>query len=384
MQNFTFHNPTRIHFGSGQIRRIGREIPEGARVLLGYGGGSIMTNGVHAQVRAALGSRTVVEFGGIEANPDLATLQRAIDLVREERLDFLLAVGGGSVLDGVKLVAAAVPFEGDPWDLVIGSAKPRSALPIGAVMTLPATGSEMNGYSVISRRSSEEKRSFGSPLLFPRFAILDPETTGSLPPRQVANGVVDAFVHVVEQYLTYPVDAPLQDRFAEGILQTLIEIGPVTLANPNDYAARASLVWSATMALNGLIAVGVPEDWATHTIGHELTALHGIDHGQTLAIVLPALLQHQAASKHAKLLQFADRIWGIREGSDAERIAGGIARMRSFFESLGVRTRLGDYGLTTEVASVVANRLASRGAVALGERKEVTPTAVEAILQLAA
>ncbi|MEO5799405.1 MAG: iron-containing alcohol dehydrogenase, partial [Gemmatimonadales bacterium] len=380
MQNFTFHNPTRIHFGRGQIRRIDREIPADARVMLAFGGGSIKTNGVHEQVRAALGNRHVVEFGGIEANPDVATVERAIALVRAEKVDFLLAVGGGSVLDGVKLVAAAALLDVDPWAVVLGNVKPSKVLPIGSVMTLPATGSEMNGFSVISRRATEEKRSFGSPLLFPQFSILDPETTFSLPPRQIANGVVDAFVHVIEQYLTYPADAPLQDRFAEGILQTLVEIGPKTLADPTDYDARATFVWSATLALNGLIAAGVPEDWATHSIGHELTALHGLDHGQTLAVVLPALLDHQRDSKRAKLIQFAERLWGIREGSDAARIAAGIARMRAFFESMGVPTRLSDYGLTAAVAPVVAHRLAERGAVALGERKDVTPAAVEAIL----
>lgn len=384
MENFTLQNPTRIHFGRGQIASISREIDPDARVLLAYGAGSIFANGVHAQVRAALGTRHVIEFGGIEANPDIATLERAIALVRSERLDFLLAVGGGSVLDGIKLVALAAHHDGDPWELVIGKTKSKSALPLASVMTLPATGSEMNRYAVISRRATQEKRSFGNPLVSPRFSILDPETTYSLPPRQVANGIVDTFTHVMEQYLTYPAEAPLQDRFAEGILQTLIEFGPATFADPTNYSARASLVWSSTLALNGLIGAGVPEDWATHTIGHELTALHGIDHARTLAIVLPALLEHEQESKRSKLLQFAERIWGIREGSDVERISAALTRMREFFESLGVGTRLSDYGIGAEVAPLVAARLTARGAVALGERKLITPAAVEAILRLAA
>lgn len=382
MLPFTFHNPTRILFGRGQIAGIAREIPSEAKVMLTFGGGSIQQNGVHDQIQAALKNHDVVAFGGIEPNPSFETLMKAVDLARQERVDFLLAAGGGSVVDGTKFIAAAVPFKGDPWDLCLRHTPPESALPLGAVLTLPATGSESNGYAVITRKATQDKLAFGHPSLFPRFAVLDPETTFSLPPRQVANGVVDAFVHVAEQYLTYPAAAPLQDRLAESILQTLLEVGPRTLADPRDYEARASLMWCATLALNGLIGAGVPQDWATHALGHELTALHGIDHGRTLAIVLPNLLWVQREEKRAKLLQFAERVWGLREGSEGVRIEGGIVRAREFFESLGVSTHLEDYNPDRDRSEEIVGRLERRGALPLGERKSIDAAKVREILLL--
>ncbi len=385
MENFTFHNPTRLHFGRGQIAKLADEIPANARVLLLAGGGSIKRNGVYDQVRAALTGRTVFEHFGVEANPDYRTLMEAVALCRRERVEWVLPVGGGSVLDGAKFVAAAVRFGGEPWDILTQrvSALPH-ALPIGAVLTLPATGSEANGAAVISRRETKEKLAFISPDVYPRFSILDPETTYSLPPRQIANGIGDAFAHVIEQYLTFPADAAVQDRFAEGVMQTLIEVGPRTLAHPTDAAARANLVWAATCALNGWIGVGVPQDWATHMIGHELTALHDIDHARTLAIVLPSLLHVQREVKRGKLLQYAVRVWGITEGSDDARIDAAIARTRAFYESIGIKTRLSDYGVSIETAAEVARRLAARGMVRLGERGDITPAKVEQILRLAA
>jgi NADP-dependent alcohol dehydrogenase len=386
MENFTFHNPTRIHFGKGQITQLAKEIPADARVLLLAGGGSIKANGVLAQVQAALGSRTVREFWGVEANPDFDTLMQAVALARQEKLDWVLPVGGGSVLDGAKFVAAAVPFAGDPWDFVVNHGGGiKSALPIAAVLTLPATGSEANCFSVISRRALKEKLAFGHPAVFPRCSILDPETTMSLPATQTANGVGDAFCHVLEQYLTFPAEAAVQDRFAEGVLRTLVEIGPKTLANPHDYATRANFVWAATCALNGWISPGVPQDWSTHTIGHELTALHGIDHARTLAIVLPSLLQAQRVQKRGKLLQYAERVWDLRDGSEDARIDGAIAKTRAFYESLGIRTHLSDYQVdATKTAPEVARRLAARGMNAFGERGDITPAKVEAILRAAA
>ena len=386
MENFTFHNPTRIHFGRGQISKLDRELPATARVLLLAGGGSIKQNGVYAQVKAALGARTVVEFFGVEANPDYDTLMRAVGIARRERLDWILPVGGGSVLDGAKFVAAAVPYAGeDPWQiLVTQGTKLTAALPIGAVLTLPATGSEANGAAVISRRAIKEKLAFISPVVFPKFSILDPETTFSLPARQIANGIGDAFCHVIEQYLTYPADAAVQDRFAESVLRVLIDEGPKTLAHPTDYTARANLVWAATCALNGFIGVGVPQDWATHVIGHELTALHEIDHARTLAIVLPNLMQVQRATKRAKLLQYAERVWDLRDGSDDARIDAAIAKTRAFYESLGIKTRLSDYNVPATTAAEVAQRLAKRGVSAIGERGDITPAKVEEILRLAA
>lgn len=384
MQNFEFYNPVRILFGKGQIAAIAREIPVGARILLTYGGGSIKANGVYDQVKAALAGRPLFEFGGIQPNPRLETLLRAVELVRKEGLDFLLAVGGGSVLDGTKFIAAAVHFQGNPWDIVAKAAPVRTAVPLGAVLTLPATGSEMNCFAVITRWETREKLPFECPLVYPRFSVLDPETTFSLSLRQIGNGIVDAFVHTMEQYMTYPVNAPLQDRLAESILQTLIEEGPKTLAHPRDYDARANLMWCATLALNGLIAAGVPQDWATHMIGHELTALHDLDHAQTLAVVLPALLEVKRDTKRAKLLQYAERVWKIHSGQPEERISAAIARTRGFFEQVGLPTRLSAYGVGPDTILLVADRLQQRGWVGLGERADITPAQVRDILERSA
>lgn len=371
MQNFDFYNPTRIFFGPGRIAEVAREVPTDARVLVTYGGGSVLKNGTLAEVRAALADRATFEFGGIEPNPTYETMMEAVALARRERVDFLIAVGGGSVIDGTKFVAAAIPFEGDPWDILARHAPVTSAVPFGAVLTLPATGSEMNAGSVVSRRETQDKLFFVSPLVFPRFSVLDPTKTYTLPPRQIANGVVDAFVHVAEQYLTYPADAKVQDRFAEGLMLTLIEEGPKALAEPENYQVRANLMWTATLALNGLIGAGVPQDWATHMIGHEVTALHGLDHAQTLAIVLPAMLQVRRDEKRAKLLQYAERVWDLRDGSEDARIDASIARTRAFFEALGVPTRLGAYGIGAEAIDRLIGHLDRHGMIALGEHRSV-------------
>lgn len=382
MNNFVFHNPVRVLFGKGQIAAIAKEIPADARVLLTAGGGSIKENGVHDQVRRALDGRDVREFWGIEPNPQYRTLMKAVELARQDKVDYLLAVGGGSVCDGTKFIAAAVGFEGDPWDLLAKRARLTSALPMGAVLTLPATGSEMNSFAVVSREG--DKRAFGNALLYPRFSVLDPETTFSLPARQIGNGIVDAFTHTMEQYLTFPAEAPLQDRFAESILRTLIEVGSVTFAEPRNYDARATLMWAATMALNGIIGVGVPQDWATHNVGHELTALYGIDHARTLALVLPSMLRVRREAKRAKLLQYAERVWGLAGGpggaDDDARIDDAIEKTRAFFESVGVPTRLGAYGLGAEVVPAVLGNLAGRGEIALGERRDVGRDTVEQVL----
>ncbi len=382
MMEFEFCNPTRIIFGSGRIAEISRHVGAQARVLVLYGGGSIRRNGTLDEVRHALGDRHVQEFEGIEPNPTYETLMRAVEIARRDRIDFLLAVGGGSVLDGTKFVAAAVPFEGDPWDILLQEGtNVQQALPLGTVLTLPATGSEMNTNAVISRKANSAKLSFSSPHVYPRFSILDPEKTFTLPPRQIANGVVDAFVHVVEQYLTYPVNAVVQDRLAEALLQALIEIGPKALAAPHDYDERANLMWAATLALNGLIGAGVPQDWATHSIGHELTALYGIDHARTLAVVLPSMLTVRREAKRAKLLQYAERVWQITNGSDDERIDAAIASTRAFFESLSVLTRLSQYEVDeSRAADTVAAQLRAHGKTALGERQEVDPEMARAIV----
>ncbi|KFB71125.1 MAG: Alcohol dehydrogenase YqhD [Candidatus Accumulibacter phosphatis] len=384
MQNFTFHNPTRILFGQGRIADIAAEIPAGARVLITYGGGSVVRSGTLDEVKAALKNFTVFEFAGIEPNPTYETLMQAVALARREKVDFLLAVGGGSVIDGTKFIAAAIPFAGDPWDMLAKRAAVTSAIAFGSVLTLPATGSEMNNGAVITRRASNDKLAFLNDRLFPRFSVLDPSKTFTLPPRQVANGVVDAFVHIAEQYLTYPADAKVQDRFAEGLLLTLIEEGPRALREPENYAVRANLMWTATLALNGLIGAGVPQDWATHMLGHELTVLHGLDHAQTLAVVLPAMLQVRREEKRDKLLQYADRVWGLREGDAEARIDQAILRTRLFFESLQVPTRLSGYGIGVEAIGPLVAQLKRHGMVALGEHRSVDLACAQQVYELAA
>lgn len=383
MENFEYLNPTRIVFGKGTIARVAELIPKDTPLLMTYGGGSIKRNGVYDQTIAALEGFEVVEYGGIEPNPRYETLMKAAELGNERNARFLLSVGGGSVLDGTKFIAAAMRFpEGDPWDILTKNAPITDAVPLGGILTLPATGSESNGNAVISRDSTHEKLAFYSEKVYPQFAVLDPETTFTLPPRQTANGVIDSYIHVMEQYMTYPVNAPLQDRQAEGILLTLIEEGPKVMANPNDYDVRANIMWTATQALNGLISCGVPQDWSTHMIGHELTALFGLDHAQTLAVVHPAMLRHQRKQKGQKLLQYAQRVWGITEGSDDERIDAAIEKTEAFFRSLDVKTRLNEYGITDGYQEA-AKRIGARGKI-LGERGDIGPAEIEAILGLCA
>lgn len=383
MHNFTYSNPVKIVFGKGSIAELRSLVPADANVLMTYGGGSIKQNGVYDQVVRALRGRRLLEFSGIEPNPHFETCMKAVERIRGEGVDFLLAVGGGSVLDGTKFMAAAARYPGgDPWNILYHwDQTPRNSLPVGAVLTLPATGSEMNGGAVISRDATQEKLFFNSPYTYPRFSILDPETTYTLPARQTANGIVDAFVHTVEQYLTYPADAPLQDRQAEAILLTLLEEAPKVLADPKNYSVRANLMWCATQALNGLIGCGVPQDWATHMIGHEFTALYGLDHAQSLALVLPGVLQHQRHRKRAKLLQYADRLWNLREGDEDARIDQAIEKTERFFRSLGVGTRFADYGIPSDAVERIASRLGSRHA-RLGEYQDIGEKEVREILAL--
>jgi NADP-dependent alcohol dehydrogenase len=384
MMNFDYYNPVKILFGEGKIAEINNEIPKDATVLMTYGGGSIMRNGVYDQVIKALAGYKVIEFGGIEPNPKFETLIQAVELAREEKVDFLLSVGGGSVLDGTKFIAAAIHFEGDPWKILMGGKEAEivKAVPLASVLTLPATGSEMNSGAVISRVSTQEKYAFGSPLLYPKFSVLDPKVTYSLPSNQIANGVVDAFIHTTEQYLTFPTQALIQDRWAEGVMQTLIEVGPQALANPLSYDVRANLMWSCTMALNGIISVGVPTDWATHMIGHELTAFFGLDHAVTLAIVLPSLLRETRDEKKQKLLQYGHRVWGIEVGTEEMKVEEAIDRTEKFFRSLGLKTRLSEHNITQEQLKPIIERFVNRK-WKLGEMKTITPDRVEKILYAA-
>lgn len=383
MFNFTYHNPTRILFGEGQIANLTPLLPKGSKIMLTYGGGSIKQNGVYDQVIQALAGFDVVEFSGIEPNPAYETCMKAVALVKQQKIDFILAVGGGSVIDGAKFIAAAARYDGDGWDILTRKAKVKAAVPLACVLTLPATGSESNSGSVITKYSTQQKLSFMSPHVYPTFAVLDPTVTYSLPPRQIANGAVDAFVHIVEQYLTYPVEAAVQDRFAEGLLLTLLEYGPKSLAQPTNYDVRANLMWAATMALNGLIGVGVPQDWATHMIGHELTALYGLDHAQTLAIVLPALLQQQRQQKRQKLLQYGQRVFGLYHQDEERLIDEAISHTRAFFEHMGVPTRMSEYGIPADAVDILVEHLQQNHLVKIGEHGDITPEVVRAILRAA-
>jgi NADP-dependent alcohol dehydrogenase len=384
MKNFVYTNPTRILFGKGQITALARQVPESAKVLFTYGGGSIKANGVYDQVMTALRGRAVAEFGGIEPNPTYETMMRAAAVARAAGSDFILAVGGGSVIDGSKFLAAALKYDGpEPWGLVTGAAKVKGAVPLGVVLTLPATGSESNCGAVITHKGLGAKLPFGHPALYPAFAVLDPEATRSLPPRQVANGVGDAFVHVVEQYLTVPAGGLVQDAYAEGLLKTLVAVGPKTLADPGDMEARANLMWAANQALNGLISVGVPQDWATHMIGHELTALYGVDHARSLSIVLPAMMKVRRAEKRAKLRQYAANVWNLAAGTEDARIDAAIERTEAFFRSLGLPVRFADAKLGAAAVPEVLANLEAHGMTALGEDGGVTLAVSQKVLEAA-
>lgn len=383
MFNFTFHNPTRIIFGKDAMGRIAGEIPRDAKVMITYGAMSARKYGVLDEVVSALAGFDITEFGGIEANPEYETLMQGIALARKKNINFLLAIGGGSVIDGTKFMAAAIPFNNEPFLLLENKgADIRRALPVGAVVTLPASGSEMNNRAIISRKSVRLKRAIMNDCLFPRFAALDPTKTFTLPVRQIGNGVVDTFVHVLEQYLTYPVNGKVQDRLSEGLLLLLTEEGPKALVDPKNYDVRANLMWAATLGLNGLIGAGVPQDWAAHRAGYELTVLYGLDHAQTLAVLVPAMLKVRAESKKQKLLQYGERIWGISSGTEATRIDTTIDRTRAFFESMGLPTRLRGYGIETVDTDLVIKLLEAHGLSNMGENNDVTPNVMREILKL--
>ncbi|MDR0789670.1 MAG: iron-containing alcohol dehydrogenase [Bacteroidales bacterium] len=381
MNNFSFYNPTKIIFGKGEIAKLDTLIPKTAKILLIYGSGSIKKNGVYQQVIAALGKRKVTEFAGIEPNPFYETCLDAVKVIKQKKIDFLLPVGGGSVIDATKFIAAANFYEGkDCWEIMSKQSEIKEALPFGSVLTLPATGSEMNKGAVITKSDTKEKLAFHSDKVFPIFSILDPETTYSLPKRQVTNGIIDTFVHVMEQYCAYSVRNQISDRFAESILQTLVEEGSKVIKNPTDYDIKANLMWAATMALNGLIACGQPEDWATHMIGHELTAFYDLDHGVTLSIVLPGLLRVMKKDKLDKLAQMATRVFGINEGSRGERADKAILAIERFFRTVGAPTHLSDVNLDASCIEPIVERMEKRG-WKLGEKGNITPAKVREILQ---
>ena len=384
MNNFEFRNPTKIIFGKDKIANLATEIPANAKILMLYGGGSIKSNGIYDQVKQALAAFEVIEFGGIPANPEYAVLMNALEQIKTQKITFLLAVGGGSVIDGTKFLSAAAEYDGEtPWDILTGRKPILKGMPFGTVLTLPATGSEMNSGFVLTRKETKEKLASGGPALYPQFSILDPQVVRSIPQKQIANGLADAFTHVLEQYMTYPNHALLQDRFAESILQTLVEVAPAMLKDPSDYDAASNFMWSCTMALNGLIGEGVPQDWAVHMMGHELTALFGIDHARTLAIIAPSHYRYNLDSKKEKLAQYAERIWNVNNGTLEEKAKAGIEKTEEFFHSLGIKTRLSEY---TEdysgTAEMVSKRFTERGWLGLGENHKVAPADVAKIIEM--
>ncbi len=383
MKNFEFANPVKIYFGKDQISKLSDELLPYKKIMLVYGKGSIKANGVYDKIISALAGKNVIEFSGVEPNPTYETLMRAVELAKKENVDFLLAAGGGSVIDGTKFIAAAIKYDkGDPWDMLSKYEKFTDAVKLGTVLTLPATGSEMNAGAVITRKSNNEKLAFGGPLLFPVFSILDPETMYSLPDVQIANGIVDAFIHITEQYITYPADAAVQDAWASSLLKVLITEGPKVLENRKDYDANANVMWAATMALNGLIGAGVPADWSTHMIGHEITALYGVDHAQTLAIVLPGILSVMKDEKAEKLLHYAKNVWGIQGADKNEIINSVIAKTEEFFISLGLKTKLSDYDIPVDAIDLICEKLANKKYIKLGENKNISPEIVKQVLAL--
>ncbi len=377
MNNFIFQNPTRLIFGKGMIAELAKAIPADKKIMITFGGGSVKKNGVYEQVRKAVQDRDYIEFWGIEPNPAIETLRKAIALGKEHNIGFLLAVGGGSVLDGTKLISAGLKYDGDAWELVKKGVY-HDTVPMGSVLTLPATGSEMNNGAVISCHETREKYPFYSN--YPVFSILDPETTFTLPPHQVACGLADTFVHVMEQYMTTPGQSRLMDRWAEGILKTLTEIAPKIRENQHNYDLMADFMLSATMGLNGFIAMGVTQDWSTHMIGHELTALCGLTHGATLAIVFNGTLRTLRHQKKDKILQYGERVWGITEGDEEARIDKTIEKTASFFQSLGLSTRLSEEHIADSVILEIERRFNERHA-AFGEAGNVDGAMARKILE---
>lgn len=400
MNNFQYYNPVRIVFGEGQIKQLADLVPAKARVLITYGGGSAKRTGTLDEVKTALengGERQIFEFGGIEPNPEFTTLLKAADMVNEQNIDFILAVGGGSVIDGSKFVALVSHLKEEDgtvsrdqaWDALTSYTRDiDSAVDLGAVLTIPATGSEMNSGGVINYSERQAKLPFGNPLVYPKFSILDPTKTLTLPERQVMNGVADAFVHVMEQYLTYPVNAKVQDAFAESLLKILISEGLAVKEDPENLEIRKNIMWTATMALNGLIGTGVPQDWTTHMIGHELTSLHSIDHARTLTIVLPSVMRELKDSKKDKLLQYARNVWNItnddKQLSEDDIIEKAITLTEEFFRTLDLPVNFADVELDESAIDPIVSQLKEHGMVALGEHKANDLDVSRRILQRAA
>lgn len=375
MDNFTFYNPTKIHFGRGAITKISEEIPANTKVLITYGGGSIKKNGIFDQINFALANNRIYEFGGIEPNPEYSTLLKAVALIKTEKIEYIIAAGGGSVIDGTKFIAAASKLEPeqDAWLLIQNRIPVNEVMPFGAVLTLPATSSEMNHIGVISNYKTKEKFSFRDYKLFPKFAILDPETTYSLPQHQLANGIVDGFIHVAEQYLNDAPNAMVQDRFAESLMKIFIEEGPKAYkAKKPDYDTRANLMWATSWSLNTLLQMGIKIDFGTHKWGHELTALYGIDHARSLAVIFPTMLRLATPKRLLKMARFAEEVWGIKDGSPSDKAHKAIGKMIEFFQSFDISTRFIDNNVPLEAITIILERFEARGMIYSSKLEDVT------------
>ena len=384
IKNFTLQTPTKIIFGRGAIGAIKREIPDDKRIMLVYGCNSLKSNGVYEKIKALLGSRIICEFSGIGPDPEYEILLEAIELANKNKVDYLLAAGGGSVIDAAKFIAMAAMYDGEPWNIAeTFGACVKAALPIATIVTLPASGSEVNRDAVISRDSKKAKLPMGNLCIYPQFSVLDPELTFTLPIEQTANGILDIFVHVLEQYLTIPANGKLQDRFAEGILRTLIEEAPVVLKEPDNYEARSNIMLSAAMAMNGFLRAGVPMDWASHMISHEITSLIGIPHARALAVVIPPYLSYCKEAKKEKLLQYGKRVWDIYDSPEDKCVELVLKKTTEFFEMLGFKTSLKDYGINNKDIEKIVKQLASHKMVKLGENRSITPEVVRIILEAA-
>ncbi|MBC7004361.1 iron-containing alcohol dehydrogenase [Photobacterium sp. BZF1] len=386
MNNFDFCNPTRILFGEGAAENMANYISAEAKVLVVYD--SIIEKiGTLDKVLANIANE-VIKFDKIQSNPKFEILMEAVEIVRRENVTFILAVGGGSTMDGAKFISIAAhneAFIGNEAEILhvtpMTDERIKQNIPVGTVVTLPATGSEMNPHAVISH--GEDKLGISSPFAYPAFSVLDPTYTFTLPQSQIANGIADSFIHTAEQYVTFPAEGRFQDRTAEGIMRTLVEVAQDNLEQPENYDARANLMWCSTMALNGLIGSGVPVDFATHMIGHEVTSLFGIAHAPSLVIIMPALWRVRKEQKAAKLLQYAERVWDITEGTDDERIDAAIDKTEEFFRSLGLKTRFSDYGYTFKDVEPVLGLLEKHNMTALSETGDLDLTWSKRILETA-
>ncbi len=378
--NFSYHNATRIEFGQGQIASIKSLIPMNKKVMVIYGKGSIKSNDIYDQVTVALKDHQWTEFSGVEANPTIETLDKAVTSIKDNNTDYILAVGGGSVIDGAKYVAAAACYGGNGWDILTGEHVIDAALPLAAVLTLPATGSESNSNSVITKGVTQEKLAFAHPLVQPQFAVMDPDVMKTLPKRQLINGIVDAWVHVCEQYLTFPTGALVQEGYAEILLKSLHDLAE-NFDQQNDQW-RANLMWSANQALNGLIGAGVAQDWATHMIGHELTALYGVDHARSLAIIQPSLLRSQIDNKRAKLEQMGQNVFALPQSENLAELT--IESIEVFYHKLNVATSLTEHN--TNKATAIENiikQLDLHQQHQLGEHANITLAETRQILEQA-